>query len=72
MMQNRNFLLRSIIKEELVMLTMHRDEASILNQFLYWTSRCKTYEQFLYEEKIRMKEELSDFEGAGFTKMLRN
>lgn len=51
MTKNRDILLRNVIREELVMLTMHRDEAAILGQFLYWTPRCKTYDEFLIEEK---------------------
>lgn len=64
MTEKRDFLLRNVIKEELVILTMHRDEAAILNQFLYWTPRSKTYKQFLSEETIRMKQELVNFEGG--------
>lgn len=64
MSKDREMLLRNVIKEELVMLTMHRDEAAILNQFLYWTPKCKTYEHFLIEENARMKEEVKEFQGG--------
>lgn len=64
MKSERDILLRSVIKEELVILTMHRDEAAILNQFLYWTPRTKTYDQFLSEESARMQQEVNEFEGG--------
>lgn len=41
---------RVVIKEELVHLTQHRDEAVILNQFLYWTPRTSDYSKFVKEE----------------------
>lgn len=65
MSRKEAFLLRSVIKEELVILTKHRDEAAILQQFLYWTPRSKNYDQFLIEETIRMKQQdLKDFDGG--------
>lgn len=64
MERKREILLRSVIKEELVILTMHRDEAAILQQFLYWTPRCNSYQLFLTEETLRMHQELLEFEGG--------
>ncbi|MGE7696685.1 hypothetical protein ACQKNC_21750 [Lysinibacillus sp. NPDC094177] len=49
-MNNKN-LKRSVIKEELVLITKHRDEAAILNQFLYWTPKIRDSEKFIEEEK---------------------
>lgn len=64
MERKREVLLRSVIKEELVILTMHRDEAAILQQFIYWTSRCNSYQVFLTEETLRMQQELLEVEGG--------
>lgn len=44
-------LIRIVIKEELVLMTRHRDEAIILNQFLYWTPKTITFKKFIEEEE---------------------
>lgn len=41
MNKKEEVIMRSVNKEELVLLTMSRDEAAILNQFLYWTLKTK-------------------------------
>lgn len=46
-------LRRVVIKEELVALTGDFMEALVLNQFLYWTSRVRDYDQLLQEEATR-------------------
>lgn len=46
-------LRRVVIKEELVALTGDFMEALVLNQFLYWTSRVRDYDQLLQEEAAR-------------------
>lgn len=50
-------IMRSVIKEELVLLTMSRNEAAILNQFLYWTPKTYDYSSFLLEEKQKLNKE---------------
>jgi len=53
-------LKRIVIKEELVALTGDFKLAIVLNQMLYWSERVADFDQFLIEEKNRMKEENED------------
>lgn len=56
---NNQELIRIVVKEELVAMTQHRDEAIILNQFLYWTPKTKTFKQFIEEESNQDTAEFS-------------
>jgi len=59
-----NKLKRSVIKEELVVLTGDYKKALMLNQFIYWSERVKDFDEFMTEEKERYtkhgKPELAD------------
>lgn len=55
-------LKRVVIKEELVALTKDYKLAIVLNQMLYWSERVKDFDQFILEEKERMKIEHRDSE----------
>jgi len=46
-------LKRSVIKEELVILTGSFERALILNQFLYWTERVYDFDKMIAEENQR-------------------
>lgn len=53
-MSNFEKLKRSVIKEELVVLTGNSDKAVILNQFIYWSERVKDFDKFINEELGRI------------------
>jgi len=46
-----------VIRESLVDVTGSTNEAKILNQFLYWTSRIYSFAQLIQEEKRRLERE---------------
>lgn len=48
-------LRRTVIKEELVMLTGDFTKAILLNQFIYWSEKVKDFDKFIGEEKKRME-----------------
>ena len=52
---NMNKLKRVIITEELVNLTGDPISAIILNQFIYWSTKAKEIDEYLQEEKHRLK-----------------
>lgn len=53
-------LKRIVIKEELVALTGDFKLAIVLNQMLYWSERVADFDQFILEEKNRLKAEKMD------------
>ena len=48
-------LKRSVIKEELVVLTGDFVKAVLLNQFIYWSERVSDFDKFIQEERIRVE-----------------
>lgn len=66
-MAKQTRLKRAVIKEELVAITGNATAAIILNQFLYWTERMRSVDEYIKEESERMRSNSGAIGNVSFT-----